>query len=163
VTSPTTTSPSTPSSKPGRSAPPATSARPGGPSTDAPGRLASYNDYRSTFGLERYTSFDQLTKNAAVRARLEGLCGTIDRLEWYVGIFAEDYGKSSMMGGLLTAMVAYDAFTQALTNPLLARRVYSEATFSAAGLEQIESTKSLQQIVTRNSAPGKKAHASFKV
>ncbi|MEA2715791.1 MAG: prostaglandin-endoperoxide synthase 2 [Actinomycetota bacterium] len=67
------------------------------------------------------------------------------------------------MGGLLTAMVAYDAFTQALTNPLLARRVDTEATFSAAGLGRIESTKSLQQLVTRNSAPGRKAHASFNV
>ncbi len=126
-------------------------------------RLASYNDYRTRFNLEPYTSFDQLTKNAALRARLEELYGTIDRLEWYVGIFAEDYGKNSMMGGLLTTMVAYDAFTQALTNPLLARRVYTEATFSAAGLAQIESTESLQQIVTRNSDPGKKAHARFKI
>ncbi len=126
-------------------------------------RLASYNDYRATFKLERYTSFDQLTKNPALRARLETLYGTIDRVEWYVGIFAEDYGKSSMMGGLLTAMVAYDAFTQALTNPLLARRIYNEATFSAAGLKQIDATESLQQIVSRNSSPGKKPHASFKV
>ncbi len=64
-----------------------------------------------------------------------------------------------MMGGLLTQMVAYDAFTQALTNPLLARNVYNEATFSRAGLREIETTKSLQQIIDRNSNPLKKAHA----
>ena len=32
-----------------------------------------------------------------------------------------------MMGELLTTMVANDAFTQALTNPLLARNVFNEA------------------------------------
>ena len=35
-----------------------------------------------------------------------------------------------MMGELLTTMVAYDAFTQALTNPLLAPQVFNEDTFT---------------------------------
>ncbi len=125
-------------------------------------RLASYNDYRRAFKLRPLESFDDLTGNAMLRERLEELYGSIDRLEWYVGIFAEDYGKEMMMGGLLTTMVAYDAFTQALTNPLLARNVYNEATFSAAGMDQIKTTKSLQQIVARNSNSKKKVHASFK-
>ena len=107
-------------------------------------------------------SFEELTRDAELRERLQVLYGTIDRLEWYVGIFAEDYGKNSMMGGLLTTMVAYDAFTQALTNPLLARNVYNEATFSPAGWKEIRTTKSLQQIVDRNSNPDKKVQASFK-
>ncbi len=123
-------------------------------------RLASYNAYRQRFKLDPIRSFVELTDDATLRARLEQLYGSIDNLEWYVGIFAEDYGKNSMMGGLLTTMVAYDAFTQALTNPLLARNVYVEDTFSAAGMKEIETTSSLQQIVTRNSM--KKVHASFK-
>ena len=45
-----------------------------------------------------------------------------------------------MMGELLTTMVANDAFTQALTNPLLARNVFNEATFSAAGMKIINET-----------------------
>ena len=56
-----------------------------------------------------------------------------------------------MMGELMTTMVAYDAFTQALTNPLLARNVFNEATFTRAGLKIIEKTQSLQQILARNS------------
>jgi prostaglandin-endoperoxide synthase 2 len=57
-----------------------------------------------------------------------------------------------MMGDLLTAMVGYDAFTQALTNPLLAPQVFTEATFTRAGMKIIKKTRTLQQILTRNAA-----------
>jgi len=126
-------------------------------------RLASFNDYREAFNLSPVESFDELTSDPEVRVRLKELYGTIDNLEWYVGIFAEDYSRDFMMGELLTVMVAYDAFTQALTNPLLARHVYNEHTFSPEGLQQIETTKSLGQIVARNAPPGKAPHVSFKV
>ena len=56
------------------------------------------------------------------------------------------------MGELLTAMVGYDAFTQALTNPLLGPQVFNEATFTRAGLKIIQKTRSLQQILARNVA-----------
>lgn len=114
-------------------------------------RLSSYNEYREAFGLRRFKSFKQLTSDPTLRRRLENLYGNIDNLEWYVGIFAEDYPDYCMMGELLTTMVAYDAFTQALTNPLLARNVFREETFSIAGLKVIEETNSLRQIVARNS------------
>lgn len=113
-------------------------------------RLLSYNDYREHFGIKRLTSFEQLTAQPDIRECLKALYGHIDRVEWYVGIFAEDYPDFAMMGDLLSTMVAYDAFTQALTNPLLARNVYNEATFSATGLKIIEETKTLQDIVARN-------------
>ena len=57
-----------------------------------------------------------------------------------------------MMGELLTAMVGYDAFTQALTNPVLAPQVFTEATFTRAGMKIIRRTRSLQQILARNAA-----------
>lgn len=117
--------------------------------------LASYNDYRQAFGLRRLRSFSELTQNKATRRRLKALYGSIDRLEWYVGIFAEDYPDYAMMGETLTTMVAYDAFTQALTNPLLGRNLFNAATFTQAGLDIIEQTGALQDIVRRNSAqPG---------
>ena len=56
-----------------------------------------------------------------------------------------------MMGELLTTMVANDAFTQALTNPLLSRSVFTEDTFSPVGMNIIKETDSLQQLVARNS------------
>ena len=93
-------------------------------------RLRSFNDYREAYGLSRLAGFDELTSDTDVRQRLEALYGDIDKLEWYVGIFAEDYPDYMRMGELMSYMVANDAFTQALTNPLLARNVFNEATFT---------------------------------
>jgi len=124
-------------------------------------RLRSYNDYREHFGLRRFTTLSQLTADEDLQKRLDALYGDIDNVEWYVGIFAEDYPENAMMGDLMTTMVAYDAFTQALTNPLLARNVFNEATFSTTGMAIIKGTKSLQQIVARNSTRPDAAHASF--
>ena len=66
-----------------------------------------------------------------------------------------------MMGDLLMTMVANDAFTQALTNPLLARNVFREETFSATGMNIINNTKSLAQIVLRNASNPDAVLASF--
>jgi prostaglandin-endoperoxide synthase 2 len=124
-------------------------------------RLRSFNDYREAYGLSRLTNFEELTPNSEVRQRLEALYGDIDKLEWYVGIFAEDYPDYMMMGELLTYMVANDAFTQALTNPLLARQVFNDTTFTSTGMEMIKSTRSLQDIVTRNAGSPTSVRVSF--
>jgi prostaglandin-endoperoxide synthase 2 len=47
-------------------------------------------------------------------------------------------------------MVAADAFSQALTNPLVAPRVFNEQTFSALGMEIIASTTCISELVHRN-------------
>ena len=118
-------------------------------------RLRSYNDYREHFGLRRLHRFEELTQDEGLRKQLQARYDTIDQLEWYVGIFAEDYPDYAMMGELLTTMVAYDAFTQALTNPLLARNVFTTETFTATGMKIISETTCLQQIVDRTSVrPG---------
>jgi len=124
-------------------------------------RLRSFNDYREAYGLPRLTGFDQLTSDTEVRQRLTALYGDIEKLEWYVGIFAEDYPDYMMMGELLTCMVANDAFTQALTNPLLARNVFNDATFTKTGMGIIKKTSSLQDIVTRNATSPEAVHVSF--
>jgi prostaglandin-endoperoxide synthase 2 len=126
-------------------------------------RLRPYNAYREAFGLGALSSFVDLTKDVALQATLESHYRDIDSVEWYVGIFAEDYPEHRMMGELLTTMVAHDAFTQALTNPLLARRVFNEQTFTKLGMEIIEETHCLQQIVARNSQNPSESYASFRI
>jgi len=63
----------------------------------------------------------------------------------------------------MRTMVAVDAFSQILTNPLLATNVYCEQAFSDVGIEIINTTHSFEDIVRRNCAPGKEAlvFASF--
>jgi prostaglandin-endoperoxide synthase 2 len=124
-------------------------------------RLQSYNAYRVRFGMPPKTDFADLTSDVAVQGRLAELYGDIDDLEWYVGIFAEDHPEDQIMGELLTAMVGYDAFTQALTNPVLGPQVFNEATFTRAGLKVIRKTRSLQQILARNAADPAAAYCRF--
>jgi prostaglandin-endoperoxide synthase 2 len=124
-------------------------------------RLQTYNAYRQRFGLQPKKDFADLTSDVDVQQRLAELYGDIDHLEWYVGIWAEDYAEDEMMGALLTTMVGYDAFTQALTNPLLSPQVFTEATFTRAGLKTIRTTKRLQQIVARNAADPSAAFTRF--
>ncbi len=97
-----------------------------------------------------------------MQQRLEQLYGDIDRLEWYVGIFAEDYPDERFVGGLLTAMVGYDAFTQVLTNPLLAPAIHNQKTFTALGLRIVRETSSLQQIAARNVRDPDQVVAAFR-
>jgi prostaglandin-endoperoxide synthase 2 len=124
-------------------------------------RLQPYNAYRRRFGMRPLGSFAELTSDTALQRRLAHLYGDIDHLEWYVGIFAEDHPEDQMMGDLLTAMVGYDAFTQALTNPVLAPQVFTEATFTRAGMAVIRGTHSLQQILERNAADPAAAYCRF--
>lgn len=113
-------------------------------------RLCSYNDYREQFGLDRLKDFDDLTKDKTVQLKLRQLYKTMDNVEYLVGIFAEDRSRGSLFGNLLNLMVAYDAFTQIFTNPLLSQKIYNKRTFSSYGLSLIENTKSIHDIAARN-------------
>jgi len=117
-------------------------------------RLQSYNDYREQFDLDRLESFAELTANAEVRQRLQSLYVDIDQVEFFVGIFAEDSDSPAIFGELLTTMVASDAFTQVLTNPLLSKNIFNDSTFTAYGMQLIEDTSKLQDLVNRNVAGG---------
>jgi len=113
-------------------------------------QLRSYNDYRHLSRTPRVTDFDQITGDVTVREQLRRLYGSVDEIEFYVGLFAEPVQKNGVLPGLIGRMVALDAFSQVYTNPLLAPRIYNEATFSPLGMEIINSTRTLSQIVNRN-------------
>jgi prostaglandin-endoperoxide synthase 2 len=120
--------------------------------------LASYNDYRAAFGMERATSFEQISANPAVRAKLQALYDTPDKVEFYPGLFAEDTIHNGVLPSLLTSMVAVDAFSQALTNPLLSEHVWSRQpegsgwpdAFTEWGRAEIARTHKLVDILGRN-------------
>jgi prostaglandin-endoperoxide synthase 2 len=78
------------------------------------------------------------------------LYGVPDNLEFYPGLFAEDLVPDSPLPGLLMRMVAVDAFSQALTNPLLSEHVFNADTFTPWGLQLIHDTHKLGDILARN-------------
>src|SRR3954452_11425336 len=112
--------------------------------------LAPYNDYRALARFPRVTDFIQITGAPEIASGLRELYGSVDRIELYPGLFAEDPRPNSVLPSLIGRMVGVDAFSQALTNPLLAPRVFHEGTFSPLGWDLIARTRRLADIVDRN-------------
>ena len=114
-------------------------------------RLARYNDYRAhaNYPARDPVRADQ-RRSGWWSSELRRIYGDVDRIEFFVGLFAEDLPPRSAVPPLIGRMVAADAFSHALTNPLLSPHVYNAGTFTPAGLEVIETTASLADLVARN-------------
>ncbi|MFN2455139.1 MAG: peroxidase family protein [Pyrinomonadaceae bacterium] len=112
--------------------------------------LASYSDYREYVSLPRPKKFEDISPNQQVVDFLKSAYKKVDDVEFYVGLFAEDTVKNSPLPALLLRLVAVDAFSQALTNPLLSEYVFNPETFSKPGWETISDTKTLRDILDRN-------------
>lgn len=124
-------------------------------------RLRPYNDYRKQFGLNAFNTIDQLTNDAVLRNKLKNMYNGIDNVELIIGLFAERHAKGSLYGDLMYTMVAYDALTQIYTNPLLSRNVYTSNTFTRYGLDLINNTNKVQDLVNRNLSENVKAGFSL--
>lgn len=112
--------------------------------------LASYSDYREYVSLPRPKDFTDISANPQVVGFLKDAYRKVDDIDFYVGLFAEDTVKNSPLPPLLLRLVAVDAFSQALTNPLLSEHVFNSETFSKPGWEAISNTKTLRDILDRN-------------
>ncbi|HTV33319.1 MAG TPA: peroxidase family protein [Methylocella sp.] len=113
-------------------------------------KLGTYNDYRETFRYPRVTRFAQITSDPQVIDGLRQVYGHVDNIEFFVGIFAEDIPPRLAVTPLIMRMVAVDAFSHLLTNPLLAPLVYHEKTFSPEGMATIKTTSSFRDLLERN-------------
>ena len=124
--------------------------------------MARYNDYREMVGHPRVTDFNQVTGDPTAQQLLRDLYRDVENLEFYVGLYAEDDRKNSTIPLLIERLIAIDAFTVVLTNPLFAPRVFNEQTFSPEGWREIQRTSTLSDIVHRN-LPGqtKRYRVSF--
>jgi prostaglandin-endoperoxide synthase 2 len=114
-------------------------------------RLGSYNDYRELAGFPRVTDFNQITGNQKVQGQLSAMYKHVDKIEFYPGLFAEEAPPNSVLPPLIGRLVGLDAFSQVYTNPLLASRIYNDETFSPMGMKIIKDTKTLADVVNRNS------------
>ena len=124
-------------------------------------KIRGYNDYRELLKYPRATSFEQLSSDPAVIEDLKDLYGSVDKLEFYVGLYAEDLRPNSALPPMVGRLVGIDAFSQALTNPLLAKNIFNKETFSPVGWDEIMSMETLSDLLKRNVSEAESATASF--
>jgi prostaglandin-endoperoxide synthase 2 len=127
-------------------------------------RVRPFVEYQNAFHEDVVKDFKELAGDTPLAARLATLYPRgVEDVEFLVGLFAQGHDDNGVLPGLMRTMVAVDAFSQILTNPLLAANVYCEAAFSAVGNDIINATHSFQDLVARNCAPGaeKAVYASF--
>ncbi len=119
-------------------------------------RIVPFVEYQSAFGFEPARNWADINPDPAIQTQLANLYGEVERLEFYTGLFAEPRVRNGPLPPLLQTMVAVDAFSQALTNPLLSKHVWGDAevqraTFTYEGWKEIDRTRTLLDILERNS------------
>ncbi len=119
-------------------------------------QLAGYNDYRALAGFPRVTDVNQITGDGDLAAELRGLYRSVDDIDLVVGLFAEDLRTDAATPPLIGRLVGADAFSQALTNPLLSPAVFRPETFTRWGWDLIQETNRLEQVVHRNIPAGQR-------
>jgi prostaglandin-endoperoxide synthase 2 len=113
-------------------------------------RLAPYAAYREYMSMSPPRTFGDISQDPRVVSFLGDVYESPADVEFYIGLFAEDPGRNTPLPPLILAMVAVDAFSQALTNPLLSEHVFNEGTFSPTGWAAITGRNTLDAIVRRN-------------
>ncbi|MEM8851016.1 MAG: peroxidase family protein [Pseudomonadota bacterium] len=115
--------------------------------------LAGFSDYCAYLQLPRPVSLKNISSRPEVADLLARSYDHPRDVDFHVGLFCEDRVPNSPLPSLILRFVALDAFSQALTNPLLSRHVFKRSTFSAPGWRAIQSTASLRDVLDRN-VPG---------
>lgn len=67
--------------------------------------VASYNDLREAFGLERAESFSDVTSDTAFAATLSDLYSDVDELDAWIGGLAEDPANGGILGETFSAVI----------------------------------------------------------
>jgi prostaglandin-endoperoxide synthase 2 len=119
-------------------------------------QLAPYVEYKRYMGSKPPKRFDQVSSDPDIQATLERIYDRVEDIDFYTGLFAEDLEADSPLPDLILKMVATDAFSQALTNPLLSKHVIANKhdAFSKIGWETITKTGTLRDLLDRNSDGG---------
>lgn len=107
--------------------------------------MAGYNDIREAYGLGRIESFDDLTSDPALIAKLTALYGTPDHMDLWVGGLLEPPHGDGLVGETFFAIIA-DQFTRLRDGD----RFWYEDRLDDALLEIVRNT-SLSDVILRNS------------
>lgn len=110
--------------------------------------LADYNQTREDYGLKRVTSFDEITSDEELAGKLEDLYGSVDNLDVWVGILAEDHADGASLGELGRTILV-DQFTRLRDGD----RFWYENRFEGELLADLQST-TLSGVIERNTDVG---------
>ena len=112
--------------------------------------LASFSDYCDYMSQLRPATFEAISSDPDVAGMLRDFYDGPRGVDFHVGLFCEDRVPNSPLPSLVLKFVALDAFSQALTNPLLSRHVFKRSTFSGPGWSAINRTQTLRDVLDRN-------------
>src|SRR5262249_55691611 len=68
--------------------------------------LADYNTVRAAYGLPRVRSFADITSDVALQNSLKQVYGTMNNIDLWVGVLAEDHVRGSSTGPLMRRILA---------------------------------------------------------
>ena len=108
--------------------------------------LADYNTVRAAYGLARVRTFDQITSDVAVQAKLKSLYGTVDNIDLWVGGLAEDHAPGASVGPVFQRIIV-DQFNRLRA----ADRHWYESIFKGEELNRLRSTH-LSDVIARNTS-----------
>ncbi len=108
--------------------------------------LADYNTTRAAYGLPRVTSFAQITADPAMQAKLKQLYGTVDTIDLWVGVLAEDHTPGGSVGPTDRAILV-DQFSRLRDGD----RFWYQNSFRGPALDALDRTR-LTEVIRRNTA-----------
>lgn len=106
--------------------------------------LADYNEVRAAYGLDRVSSFAEITSDLQKQQTLADLYGSVDNIDVFVGLLAEDLRPGGSVGET-TAVILQEQFSRLRDGD----RFYFENSFTPYEAEIIRQT-SLSDIIRRN-------------
>ena len=106
--------------------------------------IADYNTVREAFGLDRVTNFAEITSDADLQNSLEQLYGSVDDIDAWIGMMAEDLLPGASVGETLFT-VLQDQFLRLRDGD----RFYYENVLTPEEINEIDRTR-LSDIIVRN-------------
>lgn len=110
--------------------------------------LASYNEVRQAFGRPAATSFADISDDTTVQQTLQNTYGSVDKIDAWIGLLAEDHRPGTMVGETLFRILR-DQFTRLRDGD----RFWYQSYFSPSMVRLIE-RQTLSRIIRRNTGIG---------
>ncbi|XP_074654071.1 prostaglandin G/H synthase 2-like [Tubulanus polymorphus] len=126
-------------------------------------RLQSFNEYRKKYLLKPYESFQELTGDSELAAKLERMYGDIDAVEYFTGIMLEKQRPSALFGGTAVEMGGPYSLQGLYANPIGSPKYWRPSTFGGDVGFDIVKTASLEKLFCANIKKGDCPKMSFAV